>query len=274
MADTVLVNAPQVTGVPYNYTIPGSSEIALTSVQATFDGSGAGASFLPALQIIGPGGVVAATFVNPGSPIASGGSAEVTFGTFLGGAASSGSLTVRDSTHIVSPVSTIRFTSGATVSDAGGGQANVAISGGGGVNLYYQANEGISSYGQAVTSGIPLQLTWAHVGGASWLNYTAPSAPSFVGQGLYTVSVFVSGSGFTWPASGGILTLTLGGSSMDLLDDPYLAVPADPAISQAIQLVVTGSWLSGKDITATINSNSTTNYTANLDAVVQKIADS
>ena len=39
-------------------------------------------------------------------------------------------LTVTDGTHSVSPVSTLDFTSNATVSNAGGGQANVAVSAG------------------------------------------------------------------------------------------------------------------------------------------------
>ena len=82
-SDQVLVNAPQVQGVPFDYQVPGSTELALQSVTAVFDGSGAGSSFLPALQIIGPGGVVAATFVDKDNAVTAGDSAEVTFGTFL-----------------------------------------------------------------------------------------------------------------------------------------------------------------------------------------------
>lgn len=83
-SDQVLVSAPQVSAAPLDYVVPNAQEIALQTVQATFDGSGASGQWLPVLQVIGPGGIVAGTFCNPGSVLASGVSAEVTFGTFLG----------------------------------------------------------------------------------------------------------------------------------------------------------------------------------------------
>lgn len=55
-----------------------------------------------------------------------------------GGGGSGNSLTVTDGTHTVTPVTTIDFTSGATVSNGGGGIVDVAITGGTG----YQAPTG------------------------------------------------------------------------------------------------------------------------------------
>jgi hypothetical protein len=49
-----------------------------------------------------------------------------------GGGGSAGPLAVTDGTTTVSAVSAIDFTSGATVTDLGGGMAGVAITGGGG----------------------------------------------------------------------------------------------------------------------------------------------
>lgn len=81
--DQVLVNLSQTKTVPLDYVVPGSLEIALQSVTSTFDGSASLSSYLPALQIIGPGGVIAATFVDKDNAVSAGESAEVTFGTFL-----------------------------------------------------------------------------------------------------------------------------------------------------------------------------------------------
>lgn len=81
--DQVLINLPQIQAVPLNYVLPAASELLLQAATATFDGTAAGTSFLPCMQIIGPGGVVAATFVDPSVSVQAGGSAEVTFGPFL-----------------------------------------------------------------------------------------------------------------------------------------------------------------------------------------------
>ena len=86
--DQVLLNVSQTQAVPLNYNVPPSAELALQSVRATFDGTGAAGSFLPALEIIGPGGIGPFTFVDQSTPISAGASADVTFGPFLRGAAS------------------------------------------------------------------------------------------------------------------------------------------------------------------------------------------
>jgi len=88
--DTFLANLEQVASVPLDYPIPGSLELALQSVTATFDGTSAASSYLPALQVIGPGNIAPFTFVNPNGAVSAGDSAEVTFGTFLGGIAGGG----------------------------------------------------------------------------------------------------------------------------------------------------------------------------------------
>ena len=82
-ADQLAINLPSVSSAPSDYVVPGSQEIEIQTVTATFDGTGASGAFLPALQIISDGGITMATFVDTSVSVAKGGSAEVTFGTFL-----------------------------------------------------------------------------------------------------------------------------------------------------------------------------------------------
>jgi len=88
--DQVLLNQPQVEDDALDYNLTGLQELVIQAATATFDGTGASGDYLPALQIIGPGGVVGATFVDWSNRITAGDSVEVTFGTFLRAATSSG----------------------------------------------------------------------------------------------------------------------------------------------------------------------------------------
>lgn len=99
---------------------------------------------------------------------------------------SGGSISVTDGVTTVSGVTTIDFTSGATVTNGGGGQANVAITGGGsgtpgGLNTQLQYNNSGAFGGitGAVTDGTAVSLTAAHL-----LNPTINGA----GTGLATLA--------------------------------------------------------------------------------------
>lgn len=81
MADAELF-APGVKAAPLIYDVPGGQEIGLKVASATFDGTGAGASWQPAIQIVGPSGQVLRTFALEPA-LAAGASADVTF--FPGG---------------------------------------------------------------------------------------------------------------------------------------------------------------------------------------------
>lgn len=83
MPGQVFRSLPAVTAAPADFTVPNAAEWQLIVVSATYDGTAAATPFLPAVQIIGPGGIVAATYVDPSVSVAAGGSAEVTFGPFL-----------------------------------------------------------------------------------------------------------------------------------------------------------------------------------------------
>jgi hypothetical protein len=73
---------------PLSYIVPGAQEIVLKSLFASFDGTGAGGSFLPCVRIVAPGGGVVAEYITD-SAVAAGSSAEVSFAPFLRGAAAS-----------------------------------------------------------------------------------------------------------------------------------------------------------------------------------------
>jgi hypothetical protein len=77
MADAELF-APGVKAAPLIYDVPGGQEIGLKVASATFDGTGAGASWQPAIQIVGPSGQVLRTFALEPA-LAAGASADVTF---------------------------------------------------------------------------------------------------------------------------------------------------------------------------------------------------
>jgi hypothetical protein len=67
--------------VPYEYQLAPGESFALSTVAATFDGSGAGGTFLPAVAIYAQSGeLLSRTF--PGDSLAPGSSAEVTFSPF------------------------------------------------------------------------------------------------------------------------------------------------------------------------------------------------
>jgi hypothetical protein len=67
--------------VPYGYELAPGEAVALSTVAAEFDGSGAAGAFLPALAIYAQSGeLLARTFT--GDAVAAGASAEVTFSPF------------------------------------------------------------------------------------------------------------------------------------------------------------------------------------------------
>lgn len=77
MPDASLLS-PSVATVPKQYTVTGTQDITLRSVTASFDGTSAAGSFVPALQIVDNTGVTVATFPI-GTTLAAGASADVTW---------------------------------------------------------------------------------------------------------------------------------------------------------------------------------------------------
>jgi hypothetical protein len=87
VADKV-ISAAAVQTLPAGYQVPAAQVIGVKSVRAIVDGSGAGAAFLPALQLVSPAGQIVWQSATD-SAIAAGGSADVSWfpGVGAGGAA-------------------------------------------------------------------------------------------------------------------------------------------------------------------------------------------
>lgn len=82
MADgTSFIQVSTSGGAPEDYLVSGASLLGLQTASATYDGSGAGGDFLPALQILDEVGRVTMTVF--GSAVTAGDSAYVTFAPFL-----------------------------------------------------------------------------------------------------------------------------------------------------------------------------------------------
>ena len=83
MADVAILQT-QSLATPNGYTIPGAQEIILKSVKASFDGTGAGASWVPVLQFVAPNGFIVCECPVPNA-VAAGGSADVSWFPRVGG---------------------------------------------------------------------------------------------------------------------------------------------------------------------------------------------
>lgn len=86
MPDAAIV-VPDTTAAPKDYTLTGAQEIVLKSVRAVVDGSGAGSTYLPALQLLDPNGNVMWEGTTL-TTVAAAGSADVSWFPRVGGSSS------------------------------------------------------------------------------------------------------------------------------------------------------------------------------------------
>lgn len=73
------IRSTTVITAPKDYTIPGAQQIRPLSIRASFDGTGAGGAYLPAVQILDNNGNVLSTHADPNVSVAAGASADVTW---------------------------------------------------------------------------------------------------------------------------------------------------------------------------------------------------
>lgn len=73
------VRSTAVVAAPKDYSIPAAQQILLLSVRASFDGTGAAGSFLPAVQILDNNGNVLVTAADPNVSVVAGASADVSW---------------------------------------------------------------------------------------------------------------------------------------------------------------------------------------------------
>jgi hypothetical protein len=81
MADVQILASQSATG-HLDFVVPGSQEIVIKAIKASYDGGGAAGSFVPAVQVISPAGEDAGTYPAV-TELAAGDSADVSFGPFL-----------------------------------------------------------------------------------------------------------------------------------------------------------------------------------------------
>jgi hypothetical protein len=85
----VQVLAPGTSAAPLTYTVPGSQEILIKALSASFDGTAAAGSFIPAVRIIAPGGKPAGVFIANGT-VSAGDSVYASWAPFLASASPDG----------------------------------------------------------------------------------------------------------------------------------------------------------------------------------------
>lgn len=127
----VVISASAVVAAGEGYTVPDSQEIFVKAVRASFDGTSAAGSYVPTLQIVTDAGIVVAE-CPAGGTLAAGVSADVSWFPRVAAqtaSAPAGSLTVTDGSHTVTAVTELDLshTTGAVVSDEGGGEAGVFV---------------------------------------------------------------------------------------------------------------------------------------------------
>lgn len=93
MTDTPILDA-SVANAPKSYVVAGAQEIILKGVTASFNGSGAAGSYVPAVQIIDPAGNVIGTYTL-GSTLAAGASADVSWFPGVGNGGTGSTTTAR-----------------------------------------------------------------------------------------------------------------------------------------------------------------------------------
>lgn len=79
MAGDVQLTALQQSAAPLDYVVPGSALIRVKSIRGEFTDNGAGADWLPAVQLISDSGHIIATASDQGSKVTAGGAADASF---------------------------------------------------------------------------------------------------------------------------------------------------------------------------------------------------
>ncbi len=150
MADISILD-PSVKAAPKSYLITGSQEIVLKGVTASFDGTGAGGSFIPAVQVVDPSGFVVGTYTL-GVTLAAGASADVSWFPGVTNQSASGSLEIEHNGGNIGSEPALDFvdtgTVTFTVADTPGVKVAVsaAAAGGGGGFFWPAANQASASY--------------------------------------------------------------------------------------------------------------------------------
>lgn len=171
MADASILD-PSVAAAPKQYTISGSQELLIKSISATFDGSAAAVSWVPAIQVCDSESEVIGTYPMD-TALAAGASADVSFFPSLkrgSGGSGGGGITATTEELRQSAVATsianstnavllpTNHLSGPTLFNPSGGQMKAAAKG------VYAINVNVQLASAAWTAGGGFELTLAYTG--------------------------------------------------------------------------------------------------------------
>jgi hypothetical protein len=198
MAD-VQILASGTLAAPLDYVIPGAQEILIKAMAATFDGTGAGTTWQPAITLLAPGGKEVGTFP-VGSALAAGASADVAWFPRGGVNAAAGTsgirydvdnegdwLTVEANGQTGAPPTSIFFdannTSGGVFLSKSGGTGDIGIlaSNDGDLILEHSGLTGAVSLEQSGDGGMNIFQSGA--GGMSISNSLGPFLLNHTGSG-------------------------------------------------------------------------------------------
>lgn len=175
---------------PATWTLPSSLQLDVEAIYAVFDGTLAAGSFIPTVEIVSDAGLTVLE-VPQDSTVSAGSSVKASWASFLrnltGGGGGS-SLTVTDGITSVSSVTTIDFTSGATVTSGGAGIADVAVTGGGGYTPQ-NSEEYVNTASLSVGSNSTGTLACARAAGGTFLDFTTATQPKFLTNGVFAITV-------------------------------------------------------------------------------------
>ena len=169
-----MANDVQIAGgvgpAPQSYTVPNATEIIPRVINATFDGTLAGSSFLPTLEIVSDGGVVVARCPTA-SAVASGGKAEVSF--FPNGDKGGGTAGIEEITSTGGTVGITNPFGPVTNLESFGGYSPPT------------AREYITAVTGVVAGSSSGGFSFSHSSGSALVNYTDPVNPKIVTAGIY-----------------------------------------------------------------------------------------
>jgi len=149
MTDTPIIDLP-VHAAPKQYMVAGAQEIILKGVTASFDGTLAAGDFVPAVQILDPGGHVVGTYTL-GSTLAAGASADISWFPGVNPPASAVSaLETTDGSVDVNPTTELFIGTGITLTNPAAGEARLDVHATGAELAYDQITANVTITG---TSG-------------------------------------------------------------------------------------------------------------------------
>jgi hypothetical protein len=147
-------------------------------------------------------------------------------------------LIVTDGITTVDPTTEVDFTSGAVVTDLGGGIAGVAVS-----SSFTPVQARYSLTGTAVVAGAGTPLTWALLSGTGLLDLTVPTIPTALAAGVYAVTIAAVSTSAMTLSAGVTLALSIDpGATAPFVINTAIGAAALAAAVPNAEPTVAGVW--------------------------------